>query len=179
MGNIKKRVLIWEIIGVFWIIGIGSLLHFVYEWSGNSNLVAFIAPVNESLWEHLKLGYWSLVLFSLIEYWFIRYDVTGFFLGKALGIATLELFVVAVFYTYKAITGKNILWIDIVSYVVGAILCQLVSLSILKKKSGKSGEVAGGIILIVFGILFMVFTFYTPHLPIFKDPVTGGYGVIK
>ena len=57
----------WHIAGFFWIVIVGSLLHFTYEWSGKSTLVGYFSPVNESLWEHLKLGYFSLSFFILIE----------------------------------------------------------------------------------------------------------------
>ncbi len=44
-----------EIFGIVFTLIIGTLLHFVFEWSGRNFLVAFIAPTNESVFEHLKL----------------------------------------------------------------------------------------------------------------------------
>jgi len=29
------------------------------------------------------------------------------------------------------------------------------------------------------GIAFVVFTFYPPHLPVFQDPITEGYGLAR
>ena len=56
-----KKIKKWEIIGIFWVIMVGSLLHFTYDWSNKSLIVALFSSVNESVWEHLKLGYWALV----------------------------------------------------------------------------------------------------------------------
>ncbi|MEY8304250.1 DUF6512 family protein [Anaerosalibacter bizertensis] len=165
-----KKIFKWEVAGVFWIIIVGFLLHFVYEWSNSSPIVGIFSPINESVWEHLKLGYWSTILFMLIEYWFLRRYVSGFFLGKALGIITLELTILIIFYSYTAITKEPILWIDIGSYIVGAILCQLVSYRIFKKPISEKSEKLGLAILIIFGIILGLFTFYPPDLPIFKDP---------
>ena len=52
---IDKSIYTWEIIGTFFIIIAGSLLHFVYEWTGYSDIMGLFTPVNESVWEHLKL----------------------------------------------------------------------------------------------------------------------------
>lgn len=173
----ERKINKWENLGILWIIIIGSLFHFTYKWSNNNIIVGMFSPVNESVWEHLKLGYWSLILYSIIEYPFIKKYINNFFLGKALGIATLEATIIIIFYSYTAITKKNILWIDISSYVVGAILCQLVSRSIIKKKASKTFETAGLILLILIGFVLIFFTFYPPKFPIFMDPITKTYGI--
>ena len=48
--QIKK----WEIAEFIFIAIVGTLLHFVYDWSGQNPAVGIIAPVSESTWEHLK-----------------------------------------------------------------------------------------------------------------------------
>lgn len=174
-----RKVNRWENIGILWIIIVGLLLHFTYKWSNNSMIVGIFSPINESVWEHLKLGYWSLMLFSIIEYPFIKRYIDSFFLGKALGIITLEATIVIIFYSYTAITRKNILWVDISTYFVGAILCQLVSKSIIKKRVPKAAETIGLMLLIFLGFVLIFFTFYPPKLPIFKDPITKTYGIYK
>lgn len=49
----------WEGLGVFFLIIAGSLQHFTYDWSNQIPIVGVISPVNESVWEYLKLGFWS------------------------------------------------------------------------------------------------------------------------
>ena len=51
----KKSLTHWQIAGFFFVSVVGTLLHFLFEWRGESRLVALIAPVNESIWEHMKL----------------------------------------------------------------------------------------------------------------------------
>ena len=46
---------VFTVIGILFTIILGSLSHFFYGWSGNFFLVGFFSPVNESVWEHLKL----------------------------------------------------------------------------------------------------------------------------
>lgn len=173
----NRRVLVWEMVGILFIIGAGSLLHFVYEWSHHSPIVGLFSPVNESVWEHLKMGFWSLFLFSVIEYWFIKRRADNFFVAKAAGILSLQLLIVIVFYTYTAFTGQEILVVDIASYVVGAVICQVIAYQILTARRLPAGLTLAGISLIVLhAVTLMVFTFAPPRLPIFKDSNTGRYG---
>ena len=157
---------------------IGSLLHFAYEWSGNSPVIAVFSPVNESVWEHLKLGFWSFFLYSAVEYGFIRRKTHNTFAAKAAGILTLQVFIVAFFYLYTAITKEEILILDILSYVVGCVLCQMVSYRMLRTaKPVRLINAAGILVLALHGIALGVFTFFPPKLPIFKDAGTGSYGI--
>lgn len=49
---------IWslELVGIPFIVILGSLLHFAFAWSGYWIPVALVAAVNESAWEQLKLA---------------------------------------------------------------------------------------------------------------------------
>ena len=135
------------------------------------------SPVNESLWEHLKLGYWALTFFMLIEYWYVRRYKYSFFIAKTLGVLAMSLFIVLAFYLYTGISKKHILIIDIGLLIVGAILCQLISLKLMKKNMSNILNKIGFITFLSIGAIFILFTFKTPHLPIFKDPSKGIYGI--
>ena len=49
----QKRLLRWELIGFAFTGAVGTLLHFVYEWTGGNPLIAAFCAVNESTWEHM------------------------------------------------------------------------------------------------------------------------------
>lgn len=166
----------WELIGFLWIITLGSLLHFTFELSGYSKLIALFSPVNESVWEHLKLGYFSLAFFMVIEYFFVEKEINSFFVGKTLGIIAMSSFIVFVFYSYEFIAGTHNLALDIAAFIVGALICQIISFNILKRNISKSN--IGVIIFILLGLIFIFFTFYPPELLIFMDS-RGFYGINK
>ena len=63
-----KRERIRCIAAIVLAIGFGFLLHFLYQWSPNV-LFAVLSPVRESVWEHLKLIYWPLLIAGLILTW--------------------------------------------------------------------------------------------------------------
>ncbi|UCB46064.1 MAG: hypothetical protein JSV25_01180 [Spirochaetota bacterium] len=173
----EKIVLIWEIGVTLFVISFGTVLHFMYAWTNYSPVIGLFAPVNESVWEHFKLGFWSLILISLIEYPFIKQQINNFFLAKLVGVISLELVIVIFFYTQIAIRGESSLAIDIGSYVAGAVVCQLVAMQIMKKSQNRIAANTLGIAgLILIAVVFMVFTYRTPRVSIFKDENTGEYG---
>lgn len=58
----SKKLFIW---GFLFMSVIGTLLHFVYEWSGNNSIVRLFAPWNESTWEHMKLLFFPMLVLVL------------------------------------------------------------------------------------------------------------------
>jgi hypothetical protein len=177
---LNKALIVWEAIGALFIIGFGAVLHFIYAWSGYSDVIALFAPVNESVWEHLKLGFWPLVLFSAIEFPFIRKKAVNFSLAKFIGALVQGLTIVIIFYIYTPIVGHPILPVDIGSFVLGTLICQAVGLFVyFKTKPALPAAVAGGIGLALIALCFMIFTFATPRLDIFRDRHGGNYGPVK
>ena len=63
----KRRLFFWEAGGFLFTAAAGTLLHFVYDWSGGSALAAAFSAVNESVWEHMKLLFFPAFLFSLVQ----------------------------------------------------------------------------------------------------------------
>lgn len=166
----KTRSLInkMHFIGVFWVIIVGSLLHFTYEWSGDLAFIGMFSPVNESVWEHLKLGYFSLTFFMLIEYWILRNKTSSYFIAKTTGIISMTMFILIVHYAYEFIAKKNNAVLDVVIFIVGAIIMQIISMNIMKMKFSRKAESISFALFIAIGILFVVFTFNPPNLPIFE-----------
>jgi hypothetical protein len=177
--TVKKSILLWEIGGIIFIVVLGTVLHFAFEWSGRAIPIAPIAAVNESVWEHLKLGFWPALVYAALEYSRFGKSANNFFLAKTLGIYLIPITIVVLFYSYIAILGHDLLEADIAIFVVAVIVGQLVSYKLLvasplPKRLNRFAPIA----LAVLGILFVLFTFYPPQLPLFRDPVTGLYGIV-
>ena len=51
----KKSVPYWRVGGFIFTAVVGTLLHFLFDWTGGSVAAALFSAVNESIWEHLKL----------------------------------------------------------------------------------------------------------------------------
>ena len=175
----KKTVLKWEIGGIFFVFLLGALLHFVFEWSGNSPFVGAIASVNESVWEHFKQAFWPMAIFAAIEYPFIRKYIGNFFTGKAIAIYMMPLLESLIFYTYTAFTGKEILIVDILSFLVAAILAQFTSYKIITAgfRVRRYANYISLAFIVLLGLVLILFTFFPPHFPVLLDPETGKYGI--
>jgi hypothetical protein len=145
-----------------------------------SGSVGVFSAVNESVWEHLKLGFWPAVVFALIEFKYLKKSTNNFLFAKTIGIYLIPIIIMAVFYSYTAILGESILVIDILSFIIAVIVGQLVSYRLLTGKTLPYNlDRVSLIALILLGIAFVIFTFYPPPLPMFQDPITGGYGILS
>ena len=174
LSSIRK----WSLIGFFAILILSGPFHFLYEWSGKSVVAALFFPVNESVWEHLKLGFYANVVFSLAEFRIIGNKVNNYFLAKALGNMVLGLTIIVIFYAYVSIIGNHYLILDLMIFVFGVFLCQVVTYRIFMGTSSSLSNRLGVFILILVGVIFAVFTFYPPHAGIFLDHSSSIYGIL-
>ena len=76
---------------------LGTLNHFLYFLSGQSPIIALFCPVNESVWEHLKLLYFPFLFVSIWEYLSLHPVVLPFFYCRYLGVLLGMFFTVSVF----------------------------------------------------------------------------------
>jgi hypothetical protein len=175
----KRSVLKWELVGIGVIFIVGALFHFLFEWSGGWEPVGVIAAVNESVWEHFKIAFWPALFYAIFEYPFLRRSTSNFMVAKAIGIYVMPVAIAVIFYSYTAIVGEEILIVDILIFFVAVALGQLASYKILTVRLWPRWTGRLGLVMVIaLAVAFGVFTFYPPHLPIFRDVVTGGYGIV-
>ena len=176
----RRRILFYELAGIVFIIVFGSILHFTFEWSGHQAIVGVFSAVNESVWEHLKLGFWPAIVFALIEFKYLKKATNNFLFGKTVGIYLIPVIITILFYSYTAILGESILVIDILTFIIAVIVGQLVSYRLLTwKMLPYNLDRFSLIALILLGFAFVLFTFYPPQLAMFQDPITGEYGIVS
>lgn len=157
----------------------GTLLHFAYEWSRGSRLVAPFSGVNESTWEHMKLLYFPLAMFAIVQSRHFR-EYTGFWWVKLAGMVTGLLLIPALYYVYNGAVGLSPDWLNITFFFVATAAAFLVEWLLFRGGAFARWSPAvavGGIVLI--GALFVVFTFWPPAIPLFRDPLTGQYGIAE
>lgn len=157
----------------FWIAAViaavaGSALHFLYDAVPNP-LTALISPVNESVWEHLKLLFWPMLLTG---FWLARGADDRFALWGGIFAAELlmPLFLLGGFYLLSCGFGVVSLPLDIALYVVTLGLGYLVAYLFYKSK--KLGKAAGWLLVpvILYGASLILFTFAAPQLAVFIPP---------
>lgn len=172
----KETKLQWA--GFVFVCIVGTLWHFIYQWTGDNRLVALVCPVNESPWEHLKLLWFPFILWCLITLRKANQQ-PGAWGRHCVGALTGVGVITAFFFTYKGIIGKDIMALDIFSFILG--VGSAFGVDALLRHNGKlqtkSAQTVGILILIAVSALFMLFTFYPPKIPWFFDAQSGIYGV--
>jgi len=172
-----RKVLLWESAGAIAIIIAGTLLHSAYH-NMNFWLLALISPVNESVWEHLKIGIWPVLFFALIEYPFIKSITKNFLAAKVAQAYATAISTLVIFYSYTFVLGRNLLPLDILTFILAVIIGQCVSYLILNAKEMDEffGNLASAALYIMIGVIVYV-TYFPLHYPVFMDPLTGKYGM--
>lgn len=170
----------WRFAGIVTITILGFLLHYLFSLTGGSKVIGLFVPVNESVWEHLKLGYWSVLLFSFVEYFQIKDRVNNYYFARIIGILSLEITIIAIFYVYTFIAGKDIFVIDIFSYIAGVVICQYLTYTFFRLKpfTRLVNRIALAAVIVI-GILFGITSYYPPHIALFKDDNSETYGINK
>lgn len=170
MDIIKRKFLYYELLFALLAAVLGTLLHFVYEWSNYNLLVSYFAPVNESTWEHLKLLFFPTLLLGIIEYLMFGKYYSNFITAKTIGLFAGLLFIVVFFYTYTGIIGTNFLWMDILTFLLSVLLCNGLSyyLIIYTKTGNHTTNILCICLLFVLTSIFILFTNHWPDINLFK-----------
>jgi len=173
----SRSVLKWELIGIAIISILGAILHFVFDWSGQWNPLGVIAAVNESVWEHFKIGFWPALLYAAVEYPFLKKYTHNFLIAKAACVYVIPVTIAIVFYSYTSVFGQEILLVDILIFILAIALGQLASYRILTlSQLPRWLDLVGLFLVVLLAVAFGVFTFYPPHLSLFLNS-TGVYGI--
>ena len=155
--------------GFFFIAAAGTLLHFLYDFAP-SPLTAVISGVNESVWEHMKLLFVPAFLWVMLSGREIAAGAAGIF--AALGA------IPAGYYTYTGALGRRILAVDMGIFYLAAAGCVVLARHLEGRWEKRWQQRAAWCALVLAALLFVLWTFYPPGIPLFRDPVSGGYGLV-
>lgn len=168
--------------GLFFVICtvLGVLFHFAFDFLGGAIYLAPFVPVNESVWEHLKLIFVPYILILMpIEYFVYGRYVKKFVSARLIGVLVAMTFVVMEFYTIKGAFGEPPAAVNIIIYCIATLIAYLLQLYIsltAKKDCSSTVKFTSIVILAAIFVFFTVFTYYPPMLPLFLDPTGAGYG---
>ncbi len=173
----KRQIGLWQLMG-FAVTSLGgTILHFLYEWLGEAVWIAPLSGVNESTWEHMKLLFWPTFIFAIVQSFFFK-ERKEFWCVKLRGILLGLILIPILFYTYNGVIGKSPDWLNIAIFFLSAAIAY-----IYEARQFKNGTTAcksqkfAIVFLCTIAVLFVVFTFRAPEIGIFRDPLTGAYGI--
>ncbi len=157
-----------------------SVLHFGYELTELPFLKPFCG-IDESVFEHIKMGFWAYLTVSIIEYFLSRkrVEAQSFWYSRLLSTVLVPWSIVIVWYMVPAIFGHvestalELTWafaVVILSGIAGIMLEKTV-----ERVSLSSPVRMIILVLFVMSVIFYVrFSFSKPWIDLFIDPLSGG-----
>ena len=170
-----KKMFFINVIGTFFLC---FLSHFIYEWFPNPIFSIFF-PVNESIWEHMKMLYTTILMYGVIEYFIMKkFDIdnhnfllTSFI--KAIGSIPIYLLMfLPLYYTF----GEN-MFISISVMLITIVIVNLIGIKMLQAKEIKNQRIISIILILLTYIIMGYLTYKTPRLELFFDPNEEKYGI--
>ena len=163
----------------FWsaivVITAGSLLHFAWEWTDRSSVVAVVAATNESTFEHLKLAFWpALALAALQRRIYGRSP--GWLPATAIRCLLPSLMIVGLFYGYTALIGSHHLAADITVFALAIFAGEFLGHAVLNREFGSKARLGAFGLLAIATVLFSTLTLKPPDFFLFREPTTSGIG---
>lgn len=172
--NIKKLKIIMLIVTFF----LAFPFHFVYDKLPNFIFSIFFS-VNESIWEHMKLLYTTIIFSGIIEYIIIKrkhIEVNNFllsiFISALLSIPIYLLMFLPIYYRI----GENFIVAITIMFITIAI-SEIISYYILKTDNIRYSNIISLLFIIFSYIIFGYLTYNPIEIPLFFDPMEEKYGI--
>lgn len=168
--------------GIPFVIFLGTLTHFIFDWSGNIVFVGLFVPINESVWEHLKMSFWPTLVWFLLVFLFFRIkselSASRLLMAAAAALFVCSLIIVTFFYTMEGAFGIESLLVDASIFFLGIIVGQFAAVHVYRYAEPKRFWLyVAAFSILLFMALLIFFTFWQPRLPLFLDKPTGTYGL--
>ena len=153
------------------------LTHFLYEWLPNPFFAIFF-PVNESIWEHMKMIYTTILLYGIIEYFILKKFkknpnnyILSIFLKSIIAVPIFLIIFLPIYYNF----GENMIITFILLFIT------LLITNYIGYKIQESKSITFQIQFAILGILIVyvimgILTFNPPHNELFFDTEKELYG---
>lgn len=165
-------------INIFIIFGLCFLTHFLYTWLPNS-VFSILFPVNESIWEHMKMLFSAIVISAFIDYFLIKkFDIEAnnlIFSTFITGIISIPLFLLIYLPIYNLI-GENFV-MNIIVLFITIYFIEIIGYIIMDKPNNNILNIIGVIGIITSYVIFGILTYNPPKNDLFLDTNDNKYGI--
>lgn len=172
--NLKKC----KIIGIIGLFLISFLCHFMYKWFPNV-ITSIFFPVNESIFEHMKIISTSVLIYSIIELFIctkfkikINNYIFNIFITSFFGIV----FYLIIFIPIYLLIGEN-MFISLFLLFITYTVIEIISYHLLNYDEFKYGNNISVFLIIILYIIFGYLTYNPPFNFLFLDTITDKYGI--
>lgn len=163
----KKKLLWYTIGGIVFVSVLGTLSHFLYEWTGKNIAVGLFTPVSESIWEHIKLLFFPMVLYTLFLDGRLKQDYPCILPGMLSGVLLGSLLIPVLYYTYSGTLGYSSTWIDIAIFYISVLAAFWQGYRRTLHCPGRSQKLMILSVAALLAVLFLLFTYSPPSIALF------------
>lgn len=159
------------IIGFIIIGGLGTLGHFLYSLSGESTILGYFFPVNESTWEHLKILFFPTLIFSAMEYFLMKEKPNNYPFSVAASLIVGLISIVTIFYTYSGVLGQKVEWFNIAIYYISLLIMLGIKALLLSLEfKNKATNIISLLWIFIMSLMFIFWTYNPLDFGIFQKP---------
>ncbi len=168
-----KKILIHSLI----IFAISTLIHSFYDCLP-CFVTSIIIPVNESIWEHLKMIFTSYMILLLIIVLFSKKKqknlVSSFVISAVFNIIIYLIIYLPIYNIF----GPNMI-VTLIIYFITILISNYLKYRIQEKKNNKKLNKIMAFSIIGIYIIFTLLSYYPPEWKLFYDTANKMYGVYK
>lgn len=169
-----------KFISFFTIFILSFLAHFMYDLFPYT-FISFFFPVNESIWEHMKILYTCILIAGTIEYILLKkfnISYNNFFLQLFISSYLSIIIYLIIYLTVYIFWGENLIFsIFLMAFVY--IIVIVISYFIMNSREFLLFNKLS-ILFLIFGyIIFIYLTFNPFHNFLFYDSLHKNFGIIK
>lgn len=165
-----KHLKQYTIIGIIFVLVTGTLAHFLYDWTGNNHIVGLFTPINESIWEHMKLLFFPMSLYSLIMILKFHRKYSCITSALCFGILAGAFLIPLFYYAYTSVLGKNIFILDLGTFILSIVVAFWLSYKLTLSCRLETYTSLLCILVCILFVCYLVFTYHPPDAIIFQDP---------
>lgn len=173
MSSLKRL----SVIGAIFVMLTGTLSHFLYDWSGKNALVGLFAPVNESVWEHMKLLFFPMLFYGLFMIFKLKDEYpclpSSLWTGLLAGTFAIPL----LYYAYTFLLGRDVFLLDLATFLLSVVIAFWITYKLALscraepyKALGTPFGILSGCAVCLLFLCFLWFTYHPPQAEIFTDP---------
>lgn len=174
--NTRKKL---KILGVVLAFILCFPFHFLYD-KFPCFITSIFAPVNESIFEHMKILFGSVLLSGVVQKIITKIKhlkINNVCISNFIASLTSIPIFLIIFLPIYNIIGENFI-ITIFIMLISIILAEIISYKIMGMKDFKMENIAIIFTIIIY-LTFAYFTYNPIHINFFKDTITNTYGIKK
>ena len=172
----KKKL---KIIGIIIAFAFCFPLHFLYDKFPNFFTSVF-APVNESIWEHMKILFGSIILSGIVQKIIMiikKEQINNICFSNFIGaLLSIPIFLIMFLPIYKII-GENMV-VTIIIMFITIVIAEIISYIIMNRRDYNMENKTIFLVIIIY-IIFTFLSYYPLRINLFLDKKDMIYGIKK